>query len=206
MDGFAPDPDALRAAACAATFEPARHHYPGVRAPLPDEYLAGRMPLIAGVVAEIFGRQGAIDLVDASFAMVTTPPAELTVRQRLPHCDAFAPDRIALIHCLSPGRSDGTAFFRHRSTGFETVDAERAPVFLGQLDAELRHGGLPDARYIDGDTPLFERTERAEAEFNRALLYRSYLLHSGALSPDAVLSADPAAGRLTITAFFSVGA
>ncbi|MGC1469145.1 MAG: DUF6445 family protein, partial [Sphingorhabdus sp.] len=27
-------------------------------------------------------------------------------------------------------------------------------------------------------------------------------LHSGAISPDAKLSADPARGRLTVTAFF----
>jgi hypothetical protein len=30
-------------------------------------------------------------------------------------------------------------------------------------------------------------------------------LHSGAIAPDAALSADPATGRLTITGFLSVG-
>lgn len=35
IDGFADDPDALRAAAIAAPFAAAGQHYPGVRAPLP---------------------------------------------------------------------------------------------------------------------------------------------------------------------------
>ena len=69
----------------------------------------------------------------------------------------------------------------------------------------MRHGGLPPASYITGDTALFERTMTAEARYNRALLYPSYLLHSGAIAPDATLSPDPAIGRLTVTAFLSVG-
>ncbi|WP_447406945.1 DUF6445 family protein, partial [Clostridium perfringens] len=77
-------------------------------------------------------------MVDASFSIVTTPPEKLDVRQRVPHCDAFRADRIALVHYLAPEGGDGTAFFRHRSTGFETIDEERAPIFFGQLDAEFR--------------------------------------------------------------------
>jgi hypothetical protein len=51
---------------------------------------------------------------------------------------------------------------------------------------------------------LFERTALVDAAYNRALLYRSYVLHSGAIARDAVLSTDPAAGRLTITAFLAI--
>lgn len=56
--------------------------------------------------------------------------------------------------------------------------------------------------YIAGDTALFERTAVAPSRYNRALLYRSYVLHSGAISPDASLSPDPA--RLTVTGFFAI--
>lgn len=202
IDNFAPDPDALRAAAIAAEFGPALHHYPGIRAPLPASYMPTQQPVIAEVLADIFAQPGPMDLIDASYSMVTTDPAALSIHQRLPHCDAFAVERIALIHYLSEG--DGTAFFRHRSTGFETVDQARAPIYLGQLDAELRYGGEPSLAYVAGDTPLFERTLLAEARYNRALIYRSYVLHSGAISPDAQLSRDPAKGRLTVTAFLSV--
>jgi hypothetical protein len=204
IDNFAPDPDALRIAAAGAGFEPALHHYPGIRAPLPADYMPGQQPLIAKVLADVFAQPGTIDLIDASFSMVTAAPATLSVHQRLPHCDAFAVERIALIHYLSPEGGDGTGFFRHRSTGFETVDQARAPIYLDQLGAELRYGGEPPFAYVAGDTPLFERTLLAEAQYNRALLYRSYVLHSGAISPGATLSSDPATGRLTITAFLSV--
>ena len=203
IDNFAPDPDALRAAARAAEFGPALHHYPGIRAPLPADYMPTQQPVIARVLADVFDQPGPIALIDASFSMVTTDPAALSVHQRLPHCDAFAVERIALIHYLSP-EGDGTAFFRHRSTGFETVDQSRAPIYLDQLGAELRYGGEPPLAYVAGDTPLFDRTLLAEARFNRALLYRSYLLHSGAIGPDAQLSPNPAKGRLTVTAFLSV--
>lgn len=205
IDNFAADPDALRAAAVAARFGPAEHHYPGLRAPLPAGYMPEQQPIIAEIVGDVFGRPGALEVIDASFSMVTTEPAGLTLNQRLPHCDAFAIERIALIHYLAP-EGDGTAFFRHRSTGFETIDRSRAPIYFDQLGAEIRYGGEPPLAYVAGDTPLFERILLAEARYNRALLYRSYLLHSGAISPGAVLSADPARGRLTVTAFLSAGA
>lgn len=204
IDGFAADPDALRAAAIGSAFGPAAQHYPGLRAALPPAYMPSQLEVLAGVLGPMLGRSGAVDVIDASFSMVTTPPEALDIRQRLPHCDAFGADRIALVHYLAPEGGDGTAFFRHRSTGFETLDAERGPIFFGQLEAEIRYGGVPPARYITGDTPLFERIFEVEARYNRALIYPSYLLHSGAIAPDALLSGDPALGRLTVTAFLSV--
>lgn len=205
IDDFAAEPDALRAAALGARFGPALQHYPGIRAALPDAYMPAQLQVLEAALGPLLGRGGAVDVVDASFSIVTTPPEALDIRQRIPHCDAFGADRIALVHYLAPEGGDGTAFFRHRSTGFETIDEHRAPIFFGQLDAEFRYGGLPPARYVADDTALFERTMVIEARYNRALVYPSYLLHSGAITPDTVLSGDPAQGRLTITAFLSVG-
>jgi hypothetical protein len=205
LDDFAPDPDALRGHAMATTFAPARNHYPGVRAGLPADYLATQLPVIAAAAARAFGRSGPIAVIDASFSIVSTPADLLSVAQRLPHIDAFTPDRIALIHYLSPAGGDGTAFFRHRATGFETIDEARRDLFFRHLDTELRHAGPPPAGYVAGDTPLFECMRTVEGRYNRALLYRSINLHSGAIAPDAILSPDPAAGRLTITGFFSIG-
>lgn len=205
LDDFAPDPDGLRSFAQAADFTPALNHFPGVRAALPADYLATQLPIIAMAAAEALGRRGSITVVDASFSIVSTPTGELTIPQRLPHIDAFTEDRIALIHYLSPADGDGTAFFRHRSTGFETVDEAKRELFFRHLDIELRHGGVPPPEYVLGDTPLFECIRSEPARYNRALLYRSWNLHSGAISPDNALSADPAAGRLTVTGFLSLG-
>ena len=205
LDDFAPDPDALRDFAAAADFAPALNHYPGVRADLPPSYLTAQLPLVAAAAAEAFGRTGPVTVVDASFSIVSTPAAALSIAQRLPHIDAFTADRIALIHYLSPEGGDGTAFFRHRATGFETVDEARRDLFFRHLDTELRHGGPPPPGYVLGDTPLFECIQSIPARYNRALLYRSWNLHSGAIGPDTNLSADPDAGRLTVTGFLSIG-
>lgn len=205
LDDFAPDPDGLRRFATAADFAPALNHYPGVRADLPPSYLATQLPIIAAAAAAAFGRTGPIKVVDASFSIVSTPAGELTIPQRLPHIDAFTEDRIALVHYLSPEGGDGTSFFRHRATGFETVDAVRRDLFFRHLDTELRHGGPPAPGYLLGDTPLFECIGTEPARYNRALLYRSWNLHSGAISPDNALSANAGEGRLTVTGFFSIG-
>ena len=205
IDGFAADPDPLRDAASAATFGPALQHYPGIRAALPPAYMPSQIERLDAVFGPMLGRAGAVSLIDACFSIVTTPPDALDIRQRMPHCDAFGADRIALVHYLAPDDNDGTAFFRHRSTGFETINEARAPIFFGQLEAEIRHGGVPPPLYVTGNTPLFERTAEIEARYNRALVYPSYLLHSGAIAPDALLSSNPAEGRLTVTAFLSVG-
>lgn len=205
LDDFAPDPDGLRSFATAAGFTAALNHFPGVRAALPEAYLRTQIPVIAAAAAEAFGRAGPVTIVDASFSIVSTPAEALSVAQRLPHIDAFTEDRIALVHYLSPAGGDGTAFFRHRATGFETVDEARRDLFFRHLDIEMRHGGVPPPEYVRGDTRLFECIRTEPALYNRALLYRSWNLHSGAISPDNPLLPEPGAGRLTVTGFLSIG-
>lgn len=200
IDGFAADPDALRESAKDAAFAPADRFYPGIRAPVPPGYIASQMPIVDEVIAKVFG--GRPTLLDAAYSIVTTPPEALKLPQRLPHCDAFTRDRIAMIHYLSPADIAGTAFYRHRTTGFETITEARRPSYSGRLTAEIDSRGAPQG-YLIGSTPLFEQIAAVEARYNRALLYRSCLLHSGLIPADAALSADPSLGRLTVTAFLS---
>jgi len=202
IDGFHPDPEALRAAAARARFEPGRHHYPGIRAALPPDYFARTNAAIATALRDVFGYGASASVIDASFSIVTTAPDQLTVAQRLPHVDAVDANRIALVHYLDPAGGDGTAFFRHRETGFETIDAARSPGYFASLDRALADAP-PTPGYIRGDTALFERTAAIDAKYNRAVLYRSALLHSGAIAPDAALADDPLRGRLTVTAFLA---
>lgn len=201
IDDFAPNPELLRTAAMACQFGPAEHHYPGIRAALPKSYFSDVENTLCGVLAEVFDCRRSLRIIDASFSIATFPPAALTLEQRIPHVDALVPGRIALVHYLSLEDGSGTAFYRHRSTGFETIDEARAPIYMAQLKPELA-ATPPPAAYIAGDTELFLCTARAEARFNRAIIYRSGLLHSGAIEPGAMLSLDPECGRLTITAFF----
>jgi hypothetical protein len=202
VDGFHPAADALRDAACGAPFGPAREGYPGLRAALPPDYLAPLRDTIAGIFAEVFGCRRSVRVLDMSFSMVTTPPERLTLEQRLPHVDSVEPNRLAMVHYLGTDDLGGTAFFRHRSTGFETLDAVRAPDYLAALSAELKECGPPPPAYITDGAPLFDRIDCIEPRFNCAIFYRSALLHNGQIDAARPLSADPATGRLTATAFF----
>jgi Family of unknown function (DUF6445) len=204
IDGFSPDPDALRAQALTLPFSPASDHYPGVRAAVPSAYIPAQAALIAHVLNAVFGATTPASVLDITYSIVTTPATDLSLVQRLPHIDATSPDRIALVHYLSPGATEGTAFFRHRATEFETIDPSRGPHYMSTLDAELRCGQPSPSGYICDDTDLFERTHGVEGRFNRAVIYRSNMLHSGAITAQTPLSADPAIGRLTITGFLAL--
>jgi hypothetical protein len=202
IENFAADPVALLAIAATSDFSAAGNHYPGLRAALPPAYLADQRGLLATVLHEVFGTGDRLRVLDAGFAIVTTPAAALSLVQRLPHVDALEPGRLALIHYLVPGGTTGTGFYRHRTTGFETVDAARAPPYFAALNADVRRHAPPPA-YLAGSTPLFEQTGSFDGVFNRALLYRGRMLHSGIIAPGGPGSADPANARLTITGFFA---
>ncbi|MEH3039142.1 MAG: DUF6445 family protein [Sphingomonas paucimobilis] len=203
VDHFHPDPRGLRNFAVAAGFEPAQRQYPGVRAELPDDYFRAVRPALSQVLTHVFGHRGGVALLDASFSIVTVPPERLSILQRLPHFDAVEQDRIALVHYLGTDDSGGTAFYRHRATGFETIDATRAPAYLDAVTSEVRQTPPPPA-YIGESTAAFEQMSAVDARCNRAVIYRSTLLHSGLIPPGVLPSADPGRGRLTVTAFLSL--
>lgn len=201
IDNFHPDPHALTAQAANAAYETGRNFYPGVQAAIGRDYFARVEAVIARALREAFAYQKRFRALSGNFSLVTTPPAELALVQRIPHFDSVDPDQFALVHYLCAPEDGGTAFYRHRSTGFETVSAARADPYFEALKADFAALGEPAAGYIAGDTPIFAETARFEPRFNRALLYRSRILH-GALAPnDRTLPAEPAAGRLTIASF-----
>ena len=203
IENFAPDPAALRAAALNAVFERAGEHYPGIRAALPPGYLAAARPMLSEIFRDVFGVSEAVSVLDLRWSIVTAEPAALSIEQRLPHVDALEPGRLALVHFLGSGDEDGTAFYRHRSTGFETIDQTRSTAYFAALNDDVRRYGPPPPAYPAGDSPIFERIARFEGCPNRALIYRGRLLHSGDITPGKSLSADPASGRLTVTGFFA---
>ena len=158
-----------------------------------------RSPL-APLIAEVFGVHDC-RVVDALYSLVTTPPDELTPIQRLPHFDGVEPERLALLHFLGGAQGSGTAFYRHRATGFETVTAARLADYERTLENEVHGHGVPDAAYIAGDTDIFEEIGLFEGRYNRALLYPSNALHCARIPTDLNLSGDPATGRLTVNTF-----
>lgn len=202
IDDFHRNIDLIRELAKKSRFVPGINFYPGVRANLCDDYWShDQVMLCRGAITQAFNISGNIDFLDASYSMVTTQPQDLDPFQSLPHFDAFHPRHIALVHYLSPNFPGGTAFFRHRSTGLQTISEQNRTAYFNALQSELERDGPPPPEYVRGDTKLFEQIHEVESRFNRAVLYRGQQLHSGVIEPSARLSADPSTGRLTVTAF-----
>ncbi|NJR78569.1 DUF6445 family protein [Sphingomonas corticis] len=203
VDDFAPDGEALVREGVAATLGPPGSHYPGVRAPVGPGYRDAVAPLLAAAAKRVFGFADRLAIDRMLFSLTVTPPAALSLAQRLPHVDDVAPGKLAVVHYLARQDWGGTRFFRHRTTGFETVDAHRHRAYLDALAADLRTHGEPPAGYIAGATPLFEPVGEVPARFNRAVIYPSALLHCAAIDNARPLPADAATGRLTIASFLS---
>jgi hypothetical protein len=175
--------------------------YPGVRAPAPLDYVGTLVRALSPTIEGAFGLERVkLARAECSFSLVTLPPDRLAPLQRIPHVDTTDPLQFAILHFLCDESFGGTAFYRHRATGFETLTPERAAAYEPIRARELAEGPAPPA-YIVGDTPHYERTAALAAAFDRVLVYRSRTFHSGLIAPDSPLSEDPKRGRLTANIF-----
>jgi hypothetical protein len=197
-------PEALRDAARAV--QPWRAMppggFPGLRAGLPAGYARAMLARLHGaIVARLLGG-GTMKVArfECSFSMVCFPPAELGPLQRVPHIDVARPDRVAIMHFLCGPPFGGTAFYRQRATELEQIGPEARDRYIA-----ARTEGLallpPGGGYPGSDIPGYVRTAEIAARFNRVIAYRSCTLHSGVIEDAALLSPDPAKGRL-VTTFF----
>jgi len=203
IDDFFSDPEAFVAMARTASFRAVGDNfYPGVRAMAPAAYAHDLVAQVEQLARTAFGMEDhALVGYECYFSMVTTAPAQMNLSQALPHCDTTNPNQLALVHYLCPPERGGTSFYRHRSTGFETVTAEREATYVARVNEDLKKFGPVKRGYIDGNTPIFERLMSVEARFNRLVVYRSIQLHSGNIAPGFVFTPDIDNGRLTGTAF-----
>lgn len=202
-DGAVADPELVRTIAARHSYRPIGPHYPGIRAPVSA---AIAMPLVAPL-ADMLQRAFELDLPPAFgecfLSIVTTPPQDLAPIQRLPHFDGVERERLAVLLYLDPASDTGTAFYRQRSTGYESVSAERFASYEANLRADTARHGLPELEYIRADSPLFERIAQVEGCFNRMVVYRGNQLHCASLPPGFAPHADPARGRLTLNLFLN---
>ncbi|WP_129775614.1 DUF6445 family protein [Peristeroidobacter soli] len=202
IDNFVAEPERLVKKAATAQFASGGQYYPGIRVKAPPSYEHFMVTRLPALVGEHFGLTSpSLRLSMCHYSLVTTPAAELTLLQRLPHVDSLAPEGLATIHYLFTAKHGGTAFYRHRATGYEYLDRERGPVYSRALDSECAGPDRPSLEYINGDTALFEEIARAEGVFNRVLVYRRNSLHSGSIDRAFVPDPNPRTGRLSINCF-----
>ena len=178
--------------------------YPGVRAAAPLDYVETLVRAADPMIRQAFGiGEAALAKAECSFSMVTTPPTALEPLQRIPHIDTTYPLQFALLHYLCTDDHGGTAFYRQRLTGFEVISAERQADYLSAREKEFAESEVEPEGYITSSTATYEQTHAFNARFDRLLIYRSCVLHSGIIGPGGWNSADPRTGRLTANIFLS---
>jgi hypothetical protein len=201
VTGALPDPEAVIDIAARHRFGQHGPFYPGLRAPVSE---AISMPLVApllGYLVDAFTLSRAPRYCECFLSVVTHAPGSLAPIQRLPHFDGVEPERLAVLLYLDRTERGGTAFYRQRATGFESVDADRFEAYRTSLEAEIARTGLPDPQYIAGDTDTFVQTHRIDGWFNSLVVYRGNTLHCACLPRDFAPDPDPRSGRLTLNLF-----
>ena len=206
IDNFVKHPDDLVKQAIPRQFARGGQFFPGIRAKAPRSYQRFLLSELKDLLIDCFGLEAkSLNLSMCHFSLVTTRPEDLVGVQRIPHFDHVGRERLASIHYLFRGGYGGTAFYRHRATGFEAIDASRRDTYLDVLHEELQGPHAPAAAYINGDTPLFEQIDEQDGTFNRLLVYRGNSLHSGCIGAGFVPDPDPRTGRLSINSFIDTG-
>jgi hypothetical protein len=177
--------------------------YPGVRKSAPPEYAEHFCARYGDLMREHFElpARSVPRVIFSSFSITTTEPQRLRPVQRVPHFDTSAANQLAIVHYLCGPEHGGTSFYRHRTTGFETISHERLHRYAETLKREVMTEHPPPAQYIDGDDPLFIRISTYEARRNRALIYPSNVLHSGDIRRISSPDTAPRDARLTINSF-----
>lgn len=205
IDNFVSDPDRLVRRAITRPFTVYSRYYPGVRTDAPLSYQQLFSKQLRPLLFDYFQLRGSgLKFIMCHYSLVTKPAAELEFLQRIPHIDSTEPNGLASIHYLFRRDLGGTAFYRHRKTGFEYIDAARKETYFKTLEEENAGPDSPGAQYIDGDTPLFEQIARQDGVFNRMLIYRRNSLHSGSIGKDFIPDPNPLTGRLSINSFIEL--
>lgn len=175
--------------------------YPGLRSWAEPAYLDGRRELMFRIMQEVFGFRRGISCEVSTFSLVSLMPDQLSPLQCIPHYDHSSGELIAIMHYLLGPETGGTAFYRHRRTGFETITEAREELYNAGLAADQRDYGMPARCYYYGDSERYELIGEVGAQPDRLVLYRGRLLHSGVIPDHTALSTDPRVGRLTINMF-----
>jgi hypothetical protein len=206
IDEAVADPDRLVRKAARGHFMPQGTLFPGLRIRAPLSYEMFLEQLLRPLLAPHFGlpADGRFAFPMCHYSLVTLPPERLGFLQKVPHVDSVQDDGLATVHYLFRGEWGGTAFYRHRATGFERVDEARSSGYFDILTQEAERADATGPGYINGDSPLFERVDSVDGVYNRMVVYRRNSLHSGNIDGDRVPPADVQAGRLSINSFIDV--
>ncbi|HQS69079.1 MULTISPECIES: DUF6445 family protein [unclassified Novosphingobium] len=201
IDEALPDPQAVVNIAARHDFRPIGPFYPGVRAAVSQQVAMPLVQPLLPLLEQTFGLSRPSQFLECFLSLITVQAADLKPIQRFPHFDGVEESRLAVLLYLDQAETTGTAFYRQRATGFESVDAERLDEYRTRLEREVAHHGLPEAGYIGTESALFERIFTVAGRFNRMVIYRGNALHCADVPAGFVPEKDPRKGRLTLNLF-----
>ncbi len=177
-------------------------YYPGKRMAVPFSYSLALAKNLSSYIEGFFGCDlRKVKRAASRFSIVTTPPDELGLLQRIPHIDAPSRNNLAVVHYLTHLVDSGTSMYRHKDSGFEYIDAARYESYMTDIRRQFPNPDKYPKGYICGDTPEFEVITSFDSRFNRMIMYRGSSLHSGNIRENYNFDPNPATGRLTITTF-----
>lgn len=209
FDNFLANPELLVDHARQSHFSPypaaiQRKGYPGVRTAAPADFGGQLRSRIGDIIKNEFGipEERNITPLQDALCLMTVPESELGPLQRVPHFDASNPFFFATLLYLCGEEHGGTGFYRHNSTGYESITPERCDPYLDSSYEEL-NSKKPERRYFSESNDFFTRVGFIPARFNRLVVYRGCVLHSANILSGISLNPDPVVGRLTANIFFS---
>jgi hypothetical protein len=206
IDGFSRSPnnliDYVTSEGKFICHEREENFYPGVICPSDPSYTNDLYKTLKPIIKKVYKLPVAYPKsLESSFAMVTFDPSELNQNQKIPHYDSVSSGQLAVLLYLCEPPFEGTAFYRHIETGYETITRERKENYWSLAEPKLASDYYSDTYANNGNTE-YEKIGDIAVKFNRLIIYPSKLLHSSMINPEH-LSSDPLKGRLTLRTFIN---
>jgi hypothetical protein len=179
--------------------------YPGIRARVPAEFSRpfhrwlNRALHDTGVLRE----SSHIDDDASFFSIVNKSRADLLPLQRIPHYDSADPRVFAAVIYLFDRANSGTSFYRHRTTGYETIGDDNKDNYKTALNRNMKNLGPPAREYTNGSNALFERMHSVDSAFNRIVIYSGNVLHAADIDGGLFNGDDNSRWRLTISSLIN---
>jgi hypothetical protein len=179
-------------------------YYPGIRASVGSEYGMALLQNTAAIFYKVFGVPKELTLFpkNGSYSLMTKQPEDMDLLQCIPHFDNNDTFSFAMIHYLNEGDFGGTAFYRHKPTGYENITQGRRQEYLTSAQKFIDQNGNPEQRYFTDSTEHFELIHKVDYKPNRLVIYPASILHSAYIdNPSRDVSDDPKTGRLSANFF-----
>ena len=205
IDDFVINTEELIADACNnASFNAVKDsYYPGLRAPLPDEYLTKVLQTVGQGISRVYQVPLRLNLKaeNAYYSLITTQEKDLHHLQKMPHFDSSGQYYFAILHYLNSDPHGSTGLFRHVPTDFERINDTKLEHYFNAAQTFNNENDDPAQQYFKTSTAHYQLIHQIEYKPNRLVIYPGNLLHSILVCPETDIDADPATGRLTANVF-----